>query len=72
MAYRYGSRHQMELFPQTVEEYVKTDDPVRVYDAFIETLSCNELVTCPGGYYSIDSNLASGSINGGRSAKTDN
>ena len=43
MAYRYGSRHQMELFPQTIEEYVKTDDPVRVYDAFVETLNFNEL-----------------------------
>jgi len=43
MAYRYGSRHQIELFPQTIEEYVKTDDPVRVYDAFVETLNFSEL-----------------------------
>jgi transposase len=43
MAYRYGSRHQIELFPQTIEEYVKTDDPVRVYDAFVETINCSEL-----------------------------
>ncbi len=43
MAYRYGNRHQIELFPQTIEEYVDSDDPVRVYDAFVETLNCNEL-----------------------------
>ncbi len=43
MAYRYGSRHQMELFPLSIEEYVKTEDPGRVYDAFVETLNFNEL-----------------------------
>jgi transposase len=43
MAYRYGSRHQIELFPQTIEEYVSPDDPVRVYDAFVETINCSEL-----------------------------
>jgi len=43
MAYRYGSRHQMQLFPRSIEEYVSTDDPVRVYDAFVETLKYNEL-----------------------------
>ena len=58
MAYRYGSRHQIELFPRSIEEYVSTDDPVRVYDAFVETLNCNELglvldahkVGCPEYY----------------------
>ncbi len=43
MAYRYGNRHQMELLPKSIEEYVKADDPVRVYDAFVETLNFNEL-----------------------------
>lgn len=43
MAYRYGNRYQMELLPLCIEEYVKTDDPVRVYDAFVETLNFNEL-----------------------------
>ena len=43
MAYRYSCRHQIELLPQTIEEYVKTDDPVRVYDAFVETLNYSEL-----------------------------
>ena len=43
MAYRYGNRHQMELLPLSIEEYVNSDDPVRVYDAFVETLNFNEL-----------------------------
>lgn len=43
MAYRYGDRAQMELFPQAIEEYVATDDPVRAYDAFVEALDFNEL-----------------------------
>jgi len=43
MAYRYGNRHQMELLPLSIEDYVNPDDPVRVYDAFVETLNFNEL-----------------------------
>lgn len=43
MAYRYGNRYQMELLPLSIEEYVNSDDPVRVYDAFVETLNFNEL-----------------------------
>jgi len=58
MAYRYGNRYQMELLPKSIEEYVNSDDPVRVYDAFIETLNFNELkltldpnkVGCPEYY----------------------
>ena len=33
----------MQLFPRSIEEYVGSDDPVRVYDAFVETLNFNEL-----------------------------
>ncbi|GAI89715.1 unnamed protein product, partial [marine sediment metagenome] len=33
----------MELLPLCIEEYVGPDDPVRVYDAFVETLNFNEL-----------------------------
>jgi transposase len=48
----------MELLPKSIEEYVRADDPVRVYDAFIETLDFNELklvldahkVGCPEYY----------------------
>ena len=43
MAYRYGNRHQIELFPLSIEDYVNPDDPVRAYDAFVETLNFNEL-----------------------------
>ena len=43
MAYRYGNRHQMTLLPQSIEEYVAADDPVRAYDAFVESLDFNAL-----------------------------
>lgn len=43
MAYRYGNRHQMTLLPQSIEEYVTADDPVRAYDAFVESLDFNAL-----------------------------
>jgi len=43
MAYRYGHREQMELFPQTIEDYVDPDDPVRAYDAFVEALGLDKL-----------------------------
>lgn len=43
MAYRYGDREQMQLFPQSIEDYVSKDDPVRAYDAFVEALDFNEL-----------------------------
>jgi len=43
MAYRYGNRCQMALLPQSIEEYVAKDDPVRAYDAFVEALDLNEL-----------------------------
>ena len=38
MAYRTGNRNQMSLLPQSIEEYVAPDAPVRVYDAFVEAL----------------------------------
>lgn len=43
MAYRYGDRSQAELFPSSIEDYVPADDPVRVYDAFVDTLDFAEL-----------------------------
>jgi len=43
MALRYGNREQHELFPTSIDEYVAVDDPVRVYDAFVETLNFKEL-----------------------------
>ncbi len=43
MAYRYGDRSQLTMFPQSIEEYVGEDDPVRAYDAFVKALKMEEL-----------------------------
>lgn len=43
MAYRYGEREQLGLLPASIEQYVGVDDPVRVYDAFVESLNFSEL-----------------------------
>ena len=43
MAYRYGNREQLGLLPPSIEEYVGEEDPVRVYDAFVESLNFAEL-----------------------------
>jgi transposase len=39
MAYIYGNRYQAEIFPQSMEDYVAQGDPVRAYDAFVESLN---------------------------------
>lgn len=44
MAYRYGQdRNQMVLFPQSIDQYVPDDHPVRAYDAFVDTLDFEQL-----------------------------
>jgi len=43
MAYRYGDRKQKTLFPQSVDEYVPQDAPVRAYDVFVDSLDFDEL-----------------------------
>ena len=43
MAYRYGNREQINLFPESIEQYVSEEDPVRAYDAFIDALDVKEL-----------------------------
>ena len=43
MAYRYGNRNQMALLPRSIEDYVGPDDPVRVYDAFVDALDLGKL-----------------------------
>ena len=43
MAYRYGNREQFGLFPQSIEDYVSKEDPVRVYDAFVESVDFGQL-----------------------------
>lgn len=43
MAYRYGERHQSLLLPPSIEDYVRPDDPVRAYDAFVDALDLEGL-----------------------------
>jgi len=43
MAYRYGDRQQMTLLPPSIEDYVAKEDPVRVYDAFVEAINIKKL-----------------------------
>ena len=43
MAYKYGNREQITFLPESIERYVTEDDPVRVYDAFIDALDLNAL-----------------------------
>lgn len=43
MAFRTGNRYQIALFPQSIEEYVAADDPVRAYDFFVEALDVASL-----------------------------
>ena len=38
MAYLHGERAQANLFPQSIEDYVSPNDPVRVYDTFVDQL----------------------------------
>ncbi len=43
MAYRYGNRNQINLFPESIEDYIAPDDPVRAYDAFVGALDFRDL-----------------------------
>jgi len=43
MAYRYGDRRQKILFPQSVDEYIPQEAPVRAYDAFVDALDFVQL-----------------------------
>ena len=43
MAYRFGNREQLGLLPASIEDYVSQEDPVRVYDVFVESLNFAEL-----------------------------
>jgi len=43
MAYRYGDRTQISLFPASIEDYVPQDAPVRVYDVLVAALDSDEL-----------------------------
>ena len=43
MAYILGERHQAQLFPASVEDYITPEDPVRAYDAFVNQLDFHDL-----------------------------
>ena len=44
MAYRYSDdRKQMMLFPESLDQYISPDHPVRAYDAFVDPLDFSEL-----------------------------
>ena len=40
---RGTSRNQVMLFPETVEDYITEDNPVRFIDAFVESLDLAQL-----------------------------
>jgi transposase len=43
MAYKVSNRMQQTFLPSTIEDYVSQQDPVRVYDAFVDALDFNKL-----------------------------
>jgi len=43
MAFILGERYQSQLLPARIEDYIGPEDPVRVYDAFVEKLDFKEL-----------------------------
>lgn len=38
MAYRYGNRRQRIMFPDSIDEYLSADSPVRAYDAILDVI----------------------------------
>ena len=61
MAYKIGDRMQQTFLPPIIDDYVSQEDPVRVYDAFVEALDFSALgiplETCKGGadeYYPLE------------------
>lgn len=43
MAYRQAERKQRLLFPESLDEYISHEDPVRAYDAFVDALNIESL-----------------------------
>jgi transposase len=43
MAYRYGDRTQRILFPQSIDEYIPQDAPVRAYDAIVDKMDLQSM-----------------------------
>lgn len=46
MAFVCGNREQQSFLPPSIEDYISKDDPVRVYDAFVEQLDMDSLGLC--------------------------
>ncbi|MEK6623171.1 MAG: IS1182 family transposase, partial [Planctomycetota bacterium] len=42
MAFITGSRKQISFLPPKIDDYVGMEDPVRVYDAFVESIDLHE------------------------------
>ena len=51
MAYTITNRMQMKMLPPIIDDYVGPQDPVRVYDTFVEALDFARLgiSLMPGG-----------------------
>lgn len=43
MAYKIGNRMQTTFLPPAIDDYISGEDPVKVYDSFVEALDFNEL-----------------------------
>ncbi|MBC8359509.1 MAG: IS1182 family transposase [Candidatus Aminicenantes bacterium] len=43
MAYKIGNKMQQTFLPNTIDDYVSPQDPVRVYDAFVDALDFHSL-----------------------------
>ena len=43
LAYRHGDRRQKMLLPQSIDEFISQDAPVRAYDAFVDALDFDKL-----------------------------
>jgi len=43
MSYKIGDRMQQTFLPNSIEDYVSQDDPVRVYDSFVDALDFGAL-----------------------------
>ena len=43
MTFRCGNRLQIQLFPESMEDYIAEDDPDRAYDAFVDALNLAKL-----------------------------
>ncbi len=42
MSFKQGNREQATIFPNTIDDYVGLDDPVRVYNEIIDTMDLSE------------------------------